>query len=505
MRSALISLAGLASAVLAAGPAAADPVAVDPRSTEPDTTAKETTDTPSPDEPKPAPEETPVAAEDVAGAPLPGHEHGRTDPIDLGDGPGRRVGRALMWIPRIPIELVAQPVRGTLYVHERYHVFAGIASLFLSDDQKIAIFPTALFETGFGLNVGMRGLFRDVFGGHEKISIRAATGGQYKQVAALDIDTGKHIPGRLRASIDARYEKRDEEHFFGYGNGDLVTAPAMPIDPLTSDANAPARYRVKVTRGSPRLTYKVTDNLSITGTGAIVRKQFSDLDEDSSFYLPLDQAYMTNRIPGLEGITFLYDELEVAWDTRRQADPWDAPGMRGTGGLVLGYAARQEGIRGEDAGFYRLGFDLQRFVRLTIRPRVLELRLVGEMVTGAREDVPFTELPRLGGTNLLRGYYYDRFRDRVAVVSQVSYLWATSNWLAAKLFVDTGRVYSGLDAVANENVDHLRVGYGGALELYSRKDLLMRFELASSLDEGGVFFNFSLNPVYDTRSRVERY
>ncbi len=41
---------------------------------------------------------------DVQGAPLPGAEHGRADRIE-GDGVARRVGRALLWIPRLPFEV----------------------------------------------------------------------------------------------------------------------------------------------------------------------------------------------------------------------------------------------------------------------------------------------------------------------------------------------------------------------------------------------------------------
>ena len=59
----------------------------------------------------------------------------------------------------------------------------------------------------------------------------------------------------------------------------------------------------------------------------------------------------------------------------------------------------------------------------------------GEGVTGGRDDVPFTELPALGGPTYLRGYDLDQFRDRIAAFGSVAYEWDLSQWFAARLFV----------------------------------------------------------------------
>jgi hypothetical protein len=116
--------------------------------------------------------------------------------------------------------------------------------------------------------------------------------------------------------------------------------------------------------------------------------------------------------------------------------------------------------------------------------------LYGETVTGSREEMPFLELPRLGGPNLLRGYDRDRFRDKVSAVGQVAYLFAVSRFIGASVFADVGRVYSGLDALTYRDQ---RLGFGGALEIFTRKNMLMRAQVASSVD-GGLFMSLAIDP-----------
>src|SRR5262249_47332439 len=128
------------------------------------------------------------------------------------------------------------------------------------------------------------------------------------------------------------------------------------------------------------------------------------------------------------------------------------------------------------------------------------LHFHGEGVTGSRDEVPFTELPRLGGSTYLRGYPLDRFRDRVAAFGSAEYSWDLSQWFSANLFVDVGRVYSSLDELS---LDHLRMGYGIALEAHSVQSFLLEGSIASSTD-GGIFLNLSFNPVYDIDERVRR-
>jgi outer membrane protein assembly factor BamA len=131
---------------------------------------------------------------------------------------------------------------------------------------------------------------------------------------------------------------------------------------------------------------------------------------------------------------------------------------------------------------------------------VLALRLRGEGVSGTLAEVPFTELPQLGGPDDLRGYAVDRFRDRVLAVGSAEYEWDLGYLLTASVFVDAGRVFDALDAL---DARHLRVGYGVALQGHTEYAFGFRGSLSSSID-GGLFLNLSFNQVFVLDERVRR-
>ena len=456
---------------------------------------------PPPADPPATVEPTPATdtSQSVRGAPRPGQESGRLDPVDTGDGTGRIILRGLLWIPRLPFEIVMAPVRGTIYLGERYDAVRTLTEVFTTDDHHVAIYPTALIETGFGLNVGVRGSVKNVFGADERLRMRAGFGGEYLWTAAAGVDSGTLIPGPVHLAVDGVYARRDRDQFFGYGNDDEHDVMPTPIDPL-GDTGIASRYRLHVSRVSARVRVQLPASIAVTLASAYAKKTYRD-DSPDTTDPDLGDVYVTDQLPGFaDGTRFLYNEVELAWDTRRQADAWDAPGMRSTGNLVTIYGGRQHALD-DGPDFNRIGVDLQRFVRIAGGPRVLQLRLWGEGVTGDRDKVPFTELPRLGGEYVLRGYDLDRFRDRLAVVAQAAYTWAAASWLAPMLFVDAGRVFASFDDLSGQD---LRVGFGGAIELYNRRGLLLRAQLGTSID-GGVFGFVSLNPAYDALARVERY
>ncbi|CAN5834165.1 hypothetical protein BH11MYX2_BH11MYX2_05920 [soil metagenome] len=445
------------------------------------------------------PPEKPVTANDVRAAPLPGQESGRLDPLDPGDGTGRLIGRTLLAFPAMPIYLIAQPVRGVLYLKEKYNAVDVVTNIFSTDDRKISLFPTAFVETGFGLNIGARLSMTDVLGQGEKLRARVGFGGQWNKLAVLDLSSGVHRG--LEIGLTARYERKENERFFGLGNGDETEdAPPTPIDPNVDDYARRTRYQVDISQIATHATYHFDRWWSATATGALFRKSVDDDTNLISGESTISSTYDTSKIKTFgEPTGYAYTEAEVSYDTRRAGDIYDPPGMRTAGGLATVFVGRETGLKQNDRNFYRIGFDLQHVVRL-VGARALQLRAYGETVTGDRADIPFTELPVLGGYYLLRGYDLDRFRDRSAAVVQASYVWPLSMTFAGSLFVDAGRVFDGPENITYKDP---RVGYGAALEVYGSKSLIMRMELASSID-GGLFGYITLDPAFETQSRLRR-
>ncbi len=439
----------------------------------------------------------PLTAVDVADAPRPGEEHGRADPLDPGDGVGRRLGRLVLWIPRLAVELAMQPVRGVIYLQAR-----KTGELVEGDENPervIGFRPRFLWQTGFNPHVSLRAALRNLFGRREEVGIRVGDGGHVGTVIGVDATTGTRL-GKLALGVEARYDSRDDERFFGFGNGDEVDPAARPplrIDPILDATAVPTRYERRGRRAGIWAKYTPVTEVQITATGEAISKTFKVSDDPRGGDVSIEQAYDLSRVPSfLGGAELLRGELEVAYDSRRSSDPYDSPAIRSTGTLVLGHASRVQGLEGA-ADFYRYGIDLQQDFRLTAGPRVLELRLAGDAITGDLDEVPFTEVPELGG-DLLRAAAVDRYRDRVALVGRVSYLFALGPRVAGVVFGESGRVYRDLSDLT---LDALRYGGGIGIEGYTVEQLFFRAEVAASAD-GDAFFTLAFVPAQDGRSRV---
>src|SRR3569832_2178767 len=159
--------------------------------------------------------------------------------------------------------------------------------------------------------------------------------------------------------------------------------------------------------------------------------------------------------------------------------------------------ARERALELQGRDFWHYGIEAQHYWSLG-PTRVLGVRLYGEGVTGSVADVPYYDLPALGGDLYLRGYTFDRFRDRLAGFGELQYRWVLSSYAAAYLFGAAGRVYHAYDALSREA---MRVGFGAGLSLLSGGGHFLADGMIGSSIDGGVVVGLSLTPVEDrTRS-----
>ncbi len=212
---------------------------------------------------------------------------------------------------------------------------------------------------------------------------------------------------------------------------------------------------------------------------------------------PIDDVYMTSDLVGFTGgVEHAYGELGLRWDTRSKVSEWEPADEHSSGSLAALFLGRLDRLDG-GVDFWHYGAELQHYWRVGKGPRVLVARFRTEGVTGATDQVPFTELPMLGDATFLRGYTYERFRDRVSAMGSLQYEWVISHYADAYLFSDIGRVFASLDALT---VRDPRLGYGIGFKLRGQAGFLLEASLASSID-GGMFFSVSFNPVLDTGAR----
>jgi hypothetical protein len=412
------------------------------------------------------------------------------------------VPRAVLYVPRGLNLLVSAPFRGGAWLYERYQLRDRWKAIFFNDTGTAGLYPVAFFETGFGLNAGARFIHRDLFGGGERMRVRASFGGQFQQIYALKLDSGDRLQrGRTRLELEAEYEARPKDRFFGVGNNDLVASVDMPIDPYASSIAVESRFRQTLGRITTGAVLGLAGPLSTRLSSAILFKRSGD-SEDVRPEDRLLASYDPSALPTFEdGTTYLYNEIELRIDTRRAPTRFEPTPMPSTGWLLSGFTGLATSIDRAKANYVRNGIDLQGFVRLGQGPRLLALRLIGEEVKGSLDQIPFVDLPRLGGPLLLRGYQRDRFRDRVFALGSAEYQFdLSSNMLAGFLFVDAGRVFPGLEDLS---LDDLRIGYGGGIQIHSDETFLGRLTIATSID-GDLEVYLSFDPVYDPKARVER-
>ncbi len=447
--------------------------------------------------PEPLPEAVPAPPEPAAAPePLPGHESGRTDAVDDGDSTLREIGRGALFLPKIVFDTALQPVRAGLWVWDRYRLESLYYRIFFNDARTIGLTPTVGYDYGYGVNGiygGARFVMRDLAGEREHLVLEAATGMQYHQLYAGELRSGERFGKRFVVTLDGGFEQRPEDAFYGIGNGDTAAMPAMPIDPRVDSTSVVARYRQERYRFALLADSRIWRQLHVRGGASFTDVAFRPGD----IGMPIDAVYDTRGLVGWQGVTEGYGELELRWDSRGRTTVYEPRSVYAHGSLVSLFGGRDHNWGAAD--FWRWGFDLQHFFRLGEGPRVLIARLHTEAVTGSRDDVPFTELPRLGGLMYLRGYPLDRFRDRYASFGSLEYEWDLAYVMSASVFVDAGRVYE----FPSDAFGHLRVGYGFGLEAHSAKSFVLQASVASSID-GGLMFNLAFNPVMNLEERVRR-
>jgi hypothetical protein len=439
----------------------------------------------------------------VAKAPTP--EQARGIAVAEPDSAGnhlRVVPRVLLFPLRVVVAVVDAPLRGGFWLYERFQLRDRFKAIFFNDTGTVGLYPVAFVETGFGLNAGARFIHRDLYR-KASLKARASFGGPFRQIFALKLGSGEILSERIELELEAEYEVRPKDRFFGIGNDDeLAMPPAAPVDPYEDPAAVDGRFRQTISRLSAIADVQVAGPLSARLSSALLYKTFGESDPGD---IVADQNialwYDTAALPGFEaGTSYTYHELELRLDTRSAANRYEMETMPSTGWLLSGFGGLAADFKRAPTDYMRYGADVQLFFRLAEAPRLFALRGYLEGVTGDLDEIPFVDLPRLGGPVLLRGYVRDRFRDRVLALTSIEYQFDVGHMLGGFLFADAGRVYPELSEVA---VKDLRVGFGGGLQLQTPKAFIGRIGLASSID-GGLLFNLSLDPVYDPKARVER-
>lgn len=428
-------------------------------------------------EPKPAPapkaEKKPAVASDQArGYEVPPG----TEPEDV----ALAVPRVLLAVPRYTLKFLFWPVKEGIEFVDRHAIVERVEDFLYNDARTAAVVPTFGYNSYFGPSFGAKAFHEDLAGHREYASAEARFGGEYSLASQLRF-SADHFGGTpLWLESVARYENAPGLFFQGIGHGEGATGGTglNPREAQVATRYSQNRYlgllRSGITFGQPG------EMLQVGATGVYNVREFGEKGRGSD--PSIGEVYDTSQLVGFnERVATFETDLNLVVDLR------DVAGATASGGYLEvfgGYVPRFGKY-----SFWHHGAELTGFIDLYKRTRVLVLRAFIEGVDGAEQDIPFSELPRLGGPNRLRGYRLDRFRDEKTAVGTVEYRYPIHQYVAGALYFDVGRAER---SYADFFDTKWQTGFGGGFRVRSRDAQLFSFDIAYG---DGVRFYLTTEPL----------
>ncbi len=205
--------------------------------------------------------------------------------------------------------------------------------------------------------------------------------------------------------------------------------------------------------------------------GPIYRFSFSSLVDTEQGGALADAGVVGSGDFGNSGAGLL-----AVWDSR------DSAVYPRSGQLVTVEATGYPRQMGSTEDWVSVRIDARSYHRI-FREHVIALQAVAGLTGG---DVPFRELPRIGGDSLLRGYYDGRYRDKTMVALQTEYRFPIAWRIGGVAFAGAGQV---AEKPSDLSLDSLKVAGGAGLRflLEKKEHVNLRLDLGQSLDGGGFY------------------
>jgi hypothetical protein len=395
--------------------------------------------------------------------------------------------RAVLAVPRYALRLVFSPIQAGLQFADEHAVIENVEDVLYNDERTAAILPRVSIDTFFGPTIGATAFHDDLAGHGEHASAKFAFGGRYEQSYELSLRADRFGGSRLWLESLTRFEVEPGLLFQGIGlppesSGGSSLAP--------DDAAVETRYRQERLLALLRLGYTVGEPGGLTKlgvTGIYNRRRFDPKTRGSG--PSTERVYDTDQIVGFDsGVDLVEVNLNLVVDTR------DVQGATSSGAYVELFGGVAPKF--QDYGFFHHGFEATGYFDLYKKSRVLVLRAMVEGVDGDTDEVPFSELPRLGGANRLRGYLQDRFREEKLALGTVEYHYPIHQYVAGALYTDVGRVAPSYSDLFQR--DGWKAGAGLGFVVRSRDKVLFTFDIAYG---DGVMFHFTTDPLRGVSNR----
>jgi hypothetical protein len=382
----------------------------------------------------------PPPPNESAATPPPSASPGQRRPLPVYSGrppPSAEPAQIFVWVPRtllLPAHLVVEyvvrrPLVNLVALGEKHHLGAHIYRLATWNDGRAGVYPIASLDLGQLANGGLALFAREAGSPHNDLRASAAFG----RDGVLALRAFEHFKLWRGAGgglfVRGHLVRRPDGSFFGLGGSSRQSDRTyFSYDDRTADFGIDARLAemstVVVHAGYRRMQLS-TDTRSVERVS--IAERYGNPGQP-----PLP--------PGFEGYTLLRAGTALVLDSRSST----FEGRQSTGLRLEAGASYAREISGTEASFVTWSAALAGFWDVSGADHVLAIQistLFAEPIGGA--SVPFTELPSLGGRELMRGFLTGRFRDRSAAVATLQYRYPVWSFLDAELFSGVGNVFPG--------------------------------------------------------------
>jgi len=273
----------------------------------------------------------------------------------------------------------------------------------------------------------------------------------------------------FKSGIDAhqtfQYENRPREDFFGVGRrSSLGDSNTYDYQRMQYGTQFSKEIELIWGRLSLEANYKFND-VKISNGHDTGKRDIQDFFQESA-------------LSGVNGGDYHTLGFNLFHDDR---DNKNNPTRGGYRQFSMDY---NQGTDGADFEYAKYKFEVAQFISILKPENILALRVAGEYndkVDGG--TLPFFDMARLGGSDTLRGFQYNRFFDNSAVWLNLEYRYNIWKYRDFKVnfapFLDMGTIFGEGDDFEFSNAEF---SYGGAFRFRVVEKVVFNVEVAKSND-----------------------
>ena len=402
----------------------------------------------------PLPPKVTPTPEGTTGPKAPPHGTRETPNYEGRDSEAAGAGDVLIWVPRVvlfPVHLtlnwlVRKPIVWLITRAEANYFFTRVEKALTFFDGKATLFPTFLADFGLNPAAGLTYTHSDLFADSNTFNLSVAMWNprdwlrvaiRNEQLTFSD-DTGLIV-------LDGEFLRRPDQVYYGIG-----------ADTRTDDERIYAIERGEVglelfatlaglNKISFSTRFRIVEFDSEGARRPAIGRQ-NNLDG-----VPLERpgaiAFSTpDTIPGFdERYQLLEHRIHIMLDSRSPDTQFDG----GTGLRFEAFGSFEWDPQQTSRSFFRVGGELSAFYDFSDKGHVAGLRAYTEFLIDdiGDDDVPFTELPQMGGPEIMRGYLPGRFIGKYAVALTGTYRYPVWSLLDAEVFGSIGNAFGTPDEV----------------------------------------------------------